>query len=365
MRSTLVATFLAAIGLVSMAFAQARDPLPVPDVAPYRTLKCDFHMHTVFSDGEVWPTTRVAEAWRDGLDAIAITDHVSYNPHKQDIPVDLARPHAIARGAAGNAGIILIPAVEVAEGDLHANALFVKDPKAFTAPDLQTLLRTAREQDAFVFWNHPGWKETAKWFPKIAAAYDEKLIQGVELVNGLEFYKEAFPWIGEKSLAILADSDVHAPISPGYAPRQRPVTLVFAKTADADGVREALFSRRTAAWMGGELWGPEMLLAGLWNGGVRILGGEASITGSNRTVRLTLENTTAIPFRMRVAKTPEWLTMRGGELPGEKAIRLTATVSRDAPPGKHMAEVELELTNVHVEPGRNVAVKLPLTITVP
>ncbi|MHC4330495.1 MAG: hypothetical protein ACYSWW_20505 [Planctomycetota bacterium] len=32
-----------------------------PDILGYKTLKCDFHMHTVFSDGQVWPTTRVDE----------------------------------------------------------------------------------------------------------------------------------------------------------------------------------------------------------------------------------------------------------------------------------------------------------------
>ena len=28
-------------------------------------------MHTVFSDGTVWPTVRVTEAWEEGLDAMA------------------------------------------------------------------------------------------------------------------------------------------------------------------------------------------------------------------------------------------------------------------------------------------------------
>ena len=83
-----------------LAAAQARDPLPVPDLPGYKTLKADFHTHTVFSDGEVWPTTRVSEAWRDGLDVIAITDHYTYNPHKADVKIDVVRPYEIAREAA-------------------------------------------------------------------------------------------------------------------------------------------------------------------------------------------------------------------------------------------------------------------------
>lgn len=53
-----------------------RNEIRIPNILGYITLKCDFHMHTVFSDGKVWPTVRVDEAWREGLDAIALTDHI-------------------------------------------------------------------------------------------------------------------------------------------------------------------------------------------------------------------------------------------------------------------------------------------------
>jgi hypothetical protein len=56
-----------------------RHEIAIPDIPGYTILKCDLHMHTVFSDGVVWPTVRVEEAWEDGLDAIAITDHMSTN----------------------------------------------------------------------------------------------------------------------------------------------------------------------------------------------------------------------------------------------------------------------------------------------
>ena len=44
---------LAPVLAAAPAAAQHRDALPVPDLPGYRTLKCDFHTHTVFSDGEV------------------------------------------------------------------------------------------------------------------------------------------------------------------------------------------------------------------------------------------------------------------------------------------------------------------------
>ena len=62
------------IGVLILCFAfwgkaQVRNEIRVPDPEGYRTLKCDFHIHTVFSDGLVWPTVRVDEAYREGLDA--------------------------------------------------------------------------------------------------------------------------------------------------------------------------------------------------------------------------------------------------------------------------------------------------------
>ena len=85
--STLTILLMLILGcpFVENCLAAARREVKIPDIAGYRTLKCDFHTHTVFSDGRVWPTVQVEEAWREGLDAIAITDHIEYKPHKQDV----------------------------------------------------------------------------------------------------------------------------------------------------------------------------------------------------------------------------------------------------------------------------------------
>ena len=42
-------------------------------------------MHSVFSDGSVWPDIRIEEAKRDGLDVIATTEHLEYHTWKDDI----------------------------------------------------------------------------------------------------------------------------------------------------------------------------------------------------------------------------------------------------------------------------------------
>lgn len=48
--------------------AAPRRHIEFPDTAEYQTLVLDLHTHSVFSDGHVWPTVRVSEALRDGLD---------------------------------------------------------------------------------------------------------------------------------------------------------------------------------------------------------------------------------------------------------------------------------------------------------
>ena len=53
-----------------------RTEVVLPEVNGYKVIKADLHTHTIYSDGQLTSSARVAEAWRDGLDAIAITDHI-------------------------------------------------------------------------------------------------------------------------------------------------------------------------------------------------------------------------------------------------------------------------------------------------
>ncbi|MGE5645434.1 MAG: PHP domain-containing protein [Acidobacteriota bacterium] len=348
-----------------IAFAQTRDPLPVPDLPGYKTLKADFHMHTVFSDGEVWPATRVTEAWRDGLDVIAITDHYTYNPHYADVKVDVARPYEIARAAAGRTGIIVISGVEIMQGDLHTNALFMRDANAVLGLDFLSALREANKQGAFVQWNHPGWKAPLKEpIPPLTTAFGEKLIQGVEIVNGPDYYADAHPWTEANHLALTANSDIHAPITAEYAPRKRPVTLVFAKTRDAAGVRDALFARRTAGWMNDQLWGAEEYLRGIWQAAVTVEPSTLQFTAKARGSAITLRNTSGIPFKPRVGKTPDWLYVEAAEVPAERIAAMHVSIAKTAPAGSHRVNLELEITNLHTGPGRNLIVRLPVEISI-
>ena len=368
-RVTSILIVAACAGL--LAQAPVRQPLPVPDIPGYHTLKADFHLHTVFSDGNVWPTVHVQDAWRDGLDVIALTEHAEYHPHSADVNSDIGRSYAVAKPLADQLGLILVPAIEITkpdplkaplvlpEGSQHFNALFVTDWNALNVPDdLMEALRRAKAQNAFVFWNHPRFRVSrARWFAPVARAYDAGLFNGMELVNGPDFYDEAYPWIDERRLTILADSDAHDPVPPRTPTWHRPITLVFARTADLDGVRDALVSRRTAAWLGDDVWGPEEQLRALWSAAVSI----EPIDPRGRALRV--RNTSAIAMKLIVREAPEWLVITPPlQLGAESTTILRPQLTGTAPAGDQRVELTLEVTNLHIGPGKNLMVKVPLTI---
>ena len=83
-----VAILLFVFPLSAQVRQNVKQTVNLPDIPGYFTLKCDFHMHTVFSDGHVWPSFRVNEALRDGLDAISITEHIDYEGFPDEIKKD-------------------------------------------------------------------------------------------------------------------------------------------------------------------------------------------------------------------------------------------------------------------------------------
>jgi len=156
---TLVALSLCCL-LIAPAVADSKGTINFPDIPGCKTLKCDLHMHTVFSDGQVWPTVRVDEAFRLGLDAISITDHIEYQPHGNDIPTNHNRPYEIALQSAKEKNILLVKGTEITRSTPpgHFNAIFLEDVNPVDTKDLLEATKAAQAQGAFIFWNHPDWK---------------------------------------------------------------------------------------------------------------------------------------------------------------------------------------------------------------
>jgi len=269
------------IGLVLLsglatAAAQVRQEIQFPDVPGYETLKCDFHMHTVFSDGLVWPDVRVYEAWREGLDVIAITDHIEYQPHQQDLPTKHNRPHELAANPARERDILLIKGAEVTRDTPpgHHNAIFLSDIDPLDTDDFYAVFEQAQRQQAFVFWNHPGWKgpELGRWGEHQTTLLARKQLHGIEVCNANDYYAQAHQYAVEKNLVMLGDSDIHHPSREGErtARNHRTLTLVFAKEKTIDAIREALFAGRTAVWYQNQLIGREPELAAMFTAAVQV-----------------------------------------------------------------------------------------------
>ena len=244
--------------LLSISISGQRRILNIPDINGYMTLKCDLHMHTVFSDGNVWPTYRVFEAYRDGLDAIAISDHIEYVPKKEFIPIDFNAAWKIAESSASEGNIILIHAAEITR-DMppgHLNALFIKDASLLKKDSAYDAIEAAVKQGAFIQWNHPGWKAQEKdGIPKLYPLHKKLLekgwIHGIEFFNEFEYYPKILDWCIQYKLAVTGNSDVHGIISEIYTkPKDisRPMTLVFARERTSASLKEALFAGRTLVW---------------------------------------------------------------------------------------------------------------------
>ncbi len=256
MKKQVLIALLFFISIVS-GFGQ-RKIVNIPDIPGYVTLKCDFHLHTVFSDGSVWPANRVAEAYIYGLDAISITDHIEYLPHKDFIPTDHNAAWKISQGAAAEGNIILVHGAEITRSmpPGHLNALFITDATALDKDSVSDAIEEAIKQGAFIQWNHPGWRAQEpdgipKMYPLHKSYLEKKWIHGIEFFNDSEYYPPVLTFCMENNLAVMANSDKHGNISEDYQKPEypnRPMTLVFAKARTHDALKEALFAGRTLAY---------------------------------------------------------------------------------------------------------------------
>ncbi|MCL1974230.1 MAG: Sb-PDE family phosphodiesterase [Bacteroidetes bacterium] len=299
-------TFLCmlAVGVLLQAAAQVRGKIDIPNLPGYVTLKCDFHIHTVFSDGNVWPAVRIAEAYREGLDAVSITDHIEYRPHAGDIKASHNRSFELAEPVAKAAGILLIKGSEITRAmpPGHHNALFLTDSDELDQPDYMDAFRAAQKQDAFIFWNHPGWDaqqpDTTLWFPEHTRLLEQGMMMGIEVVNGEEYFPEAHQWCLDKKLTMLGNSDVHDPIQAQYnfdKGAHRTMTLVFARDVSTQGVKEALRERRTAVYCGERLIGEERYLKALFEQALDI----KIVKVNNASVRVTFTNNSDFVFHLK------------------------------------------------------------------
>lgn len=261
--------------MTEMNNSRMRSEIHIPDFNGYQTLKCDFHIHTVFSDGKVWPDIRVAEAWQEGLDAIAITDHIEYRPNKEILKGDLNESYKIAKRAGDAVGFMVIHGAEITRSKPlgHLNALFINDAMPMDVKEPLEAIDEAVRQGAFIMWNHPGWPDNkSTMYPVHEELIKAGKIHGIEIFNHMEYYPVSLDWCKDKNLAFMSNTDIHDLITTTYGAKNkiRPMTLVLAKERSIESIKEALFAKRSIAYFDGELAGKPEHLKGLLKASVKI-----------------------------------------------------------------------------------------------
>ena len=326
--STLLVSNAYAHGVISPTRYPAEDRnIQFPDTEHFKTLVLDPHTHSTFSDGHVWPSVRIAEALRDGLDAIAITEHLEWQPHLADIPhPDRNRSYNIALEANGKNDLMVIAGSEITRAAPagHINALFINDANKlmdnFTPEDpsdtgayytrmgewpAQMAVDAANQQDAFLFWNHSWWSRDFPNGIPVAPEFHidnakKELIHGIEIANGASYSQEAFQIALDLGLTLIGVSDIHGLIDWDFKPHEgghRPVTLVLAKERSQASMREALFAGRTVVWYKNILIGLEENMNKLLSASLKIT--SASYSGTSEVLNIEIENISDVNFQLK------------------------------------------------------------------
>lgn len=298
-------TYLFALALIGTLSLTAQDhshtgarPFNYPNIEGYQTLKTDLHIHTVFSDGNVWPNIRVQEALRENLDAISLTEHLEYQPHLDDIPhPDRNRSYAIAMQESKDHDLLIVHGSEITRSSPigHNNAVFITDANKLMAEDGLTPFKEAKKQGAFVFWNHPAWHaQSPNGNPVLSDFQKERIkngeLHGIEVINSVDYAEESLALALEQNLTIMGTSDIHGLIDWDYTEKgkQRPITLVFAKERSLESMQEALFEGHTVAVYNDLLVGKQEYLNPLIKASVEVV--SASYLNNTTVLKLELKN---------------------------------------------------------------------------
>lgn len=306
----------------------SRSEIVIPQVNGYNVYKADLHSHTIFSDGKVTPEWRVEEAWQDGLDIVAITDHIENRPYvtrlpkylngvevqvqnEKEISVDLNASVRLAQDQARKLNMLLIPGAEISRPYKtvgHLNALFTTDNNAIPAEDPLQALRNAKAQGALVQFNHPGTGRTSLDLTEFEInAYKEGLIDGIEIFNNNGFYPKAIDRALEKGLYMSGNSDVHTTTDIAYsdATLSRNITLILAKEKTMEAVKDALVNRRTIAYGFDQIAGEESLIKDLFNACVTA---EFVRVDSKGNTIFNLTNMSSLVFAASInGSNPHWI----------------------------------------------------------
>ena len=221
-----------------------------PDLYARRPLRCDFHVHTHYSDGDSPPARMVIRGRELGLDVVVITDHDRYSP-------SLEAMEAVQRLGLG---LITGPGEEVSGPNWHVVAINAKTgvhelghrehtmdgDRAWGYDALSWAVRTTQAQGGRAYLAHPYWA-VDRGYHLPQGMYDRAVAEGI--LDGIELLGDVKHENNLRSLAryldlrasgheipIVSNSDTHG-AEHTYGSYW---TLVYAERPTLEGVLEAI-----------------------------------------------------------------------------------------------------------------------------
>jgi len=190
-------------------------------------------------------------------------------------------------------------------------------------------------------------------------------LHGIEVVNGRDYYPEAHRWAIEKKLAMLSNSDIHAPLNLDYHVHDgdhRPLTLVFATARTSTAIKEALFARRTAVYSGEKLIGDEQFLKPIFERSIRFNRTAVTLRGKDREY-LQISNTSDLTFELERAgeiedmQTPKTIVLAAG-----KTVLLELRGNSTTSDTTKRLTLNYRVKNLLIAPNEPLRVGLPLEV---
>jgi hypothetical protein len=253
----------------------------------------------------------------------------------------------------------------------HFNAIFLTDANALEKEDWRDSIKTAIDQGAFVFWNHPGWKGqqsdgVSRWYDEHTELYEKGWLHGIEIVNYKEYYPKAHAWCVEKKLAPIGNSDIHDSIHLGYslhAGQHRAITLIFARAHTVESMKEALFARRTAVWVKNQIYGDDAYLEPLFKQSIEFKHPSITLKGKNRSY-FQIANHSDIDFELELNKEVERLSVtKAIVLHAHKTALLSIKSIDGVTSEKRGVKLPYKVKNLLISPNDSLCTEIVLEIS--
>ena len=340
-------------------------------------ISSDLHIHSVFSDGAVWPTVRVDEAIKDSLDLISLTEHLEYQSHISDIPhTNRNRSFQIAGGYVQKRPLAVVHGTEITKPmpPGHFNAIFVNDANKFFDKNKEPLnfikgIKEANNQGAFVFWNHPMWEANrsdgiAKLDPIHKEVINKKLLHGIEVVNFDTFSEEAMQIALDYELTMMGTSDVHILIEWDFNIEKesfhRPITFIMSKNRTIKSIRDALFNGDTFIWYRDLIIGKSNNLKQVIENNLEVISKGYGFKGRKvEILQLELRNKSVAPISLNYIGE---YTFHNDYKFIELEPRSSKTIYVKTKKIKEVVDLEFEILNYVIAPKTNLKTKKTITI---